>query len=203
MAKFNDLLAHLAVALDAPIGEFSELLRVLRLTAADADDGRAFEWADNARLSALFRGKYGPGGGVEANPATLSFYLTALLVEGPRRTAAKEAVDIQFALTPLTPRGKRTERMLCAKTGQHYFGAALAKTLSQRSLFEDLVRITVASKLGVATLEFKDKGKDVVTMFGSERGRQFKPGLHSSICLSFDRLHGLFDLIDQPETTAA
>jgi hypothetical protein len=44
------VLARLAVSLDEPVGNFAELLRVLRLTAANADDGRIFEWPDSARL---------------------------------------------------------------------------------------------------------------------------------------------------------
>src|SRR6516162_6470551 len=164
MVKFNEVLARLAVALDEPVGDFVELLRVLRLTAADADDGRAFEWANNARLKTLFRRQYGPGGGVEMNAATVGFFLTACLTEGPRREIAEKALEMQFAASPLTTRGKR---LVCSKTGQRYFGAALARVLSDRALFDDVVEIRVCTKPGLAALVFKDD--DNTSIFFSVR----------------------------------
>jgi hypothetical protein len=74
--------------------------------------------------------------------------------------------------------------------------------LADRALFESLVRVTVSSKIGHGTLMFKDQHKEIVTMFASEGGK-LEYGLHRAASLSFDRLHGLFDLINQPETTAA
>lgn len=153
--KFHDLVARLAIGLGEEVGDFAESFRVLRLTVPDADDGRIFEWAGSVRLKTLFRTKYGPGGGVETNPATVGFFLTALLLECPRREMAERAMAIQFALAPMTTRDKRTFRMTCPKTGGSYFGAALAKCLSDRALFDDLMEVSVCTKLGMASLLFR------------------------------------------------
>ena len=197
MVKFNEVLARLAVALDEPVGDFVELLRVLRLTAADADDGRAFEWANNARLKTLFRRQYGPGGGVEMNAATVGFFLTACLTEGPLREIAEKALEMQFAASPLTTRGKRT---VCPKTGQRYFGAALARVLSDRALFDDVVEIRVCTKPGLAALVFKN---NVTSMFFSVRARKIEDGMYRTAHLSVDKIRFLFDLINQAEPTTA
>jgi hypothetical protein len=197
MVKFNDVLAHLAVALDLPVGDFVELLRVLRLTVADADDGRTFAWANNARLKTLFRGKYGPGGGVLTNAATVGFFLTACLTEGPRREIAAKALEMQFAASPLTTRGKRK---VCPKTGQHYFGAALAKVLSDRALFDDVVEIRICTQFGLAALVFKN---NVTSMFFSVRARKMDDGIYRTAHLSVDKIRFLFDLINQTEPTTA
>jgi hypothetical protein len=198
MVKFNELLARLAVALGEPVGDFVELLRVLRLTAAEADDGRTFQWADNARLKTLFRGKYGPGGGIETNAATVGFFLTACLTaDGPRREIAEKALEMQFAASPLTTRGKRP---VCPKTGQRYFGGALAKVLSDRALFNDLVQIRVSTKVGLAALVFKE---DVTSIFFSVRARKIDDGVYLTAHLSVNKIRFLFDLINQTEPTTA
>jgi hypothetical protein len=197
MVKFNDVLARLAVALDEPVGDFVEMLRVLRLTAADADDGRTFEWANNARLKTLFRRQYGPGGGVETNAATVGFFLTACLTEGPRREIAAKALEMQFAASPVTTRGKR---LVCSKTGQRYFGAALAKVLSDRALFDDVVEIRVCTKPGLAALVFKD---DDPSIFFSVRARKIEDGMYRTAHLPVDKVRFLFDLINQTEPTTA
>jgi hypothetical protein len=199
MIKFNDVLAKLAVALDEPIGEFAELLRVLRLTATDADDGRKFDWWHGARLKTMVRGRYGPNGGIEVNPATVGYFLTACLIDGPRREIAAKAFDLQFAPAPLTPRGQRT---VCAKTGETRFGPALVKVLTDRKLFDDLIELSVCTKLGLAMLIFKDTASP---MFITEHARISKDvaGIHRTTALRFDKIRFLFDLINQPETAIA
>src|SRR5215470_2975980 len=100
--KFADLVARLAIGLGQEVGDFAESFRVLRLTMPDVDDGRTFAWAGGVTLKTLFRTRPGPGGGAEVNPATVSFFMTALMGNCPRREMAERAMDVQFALAPMT-----------------------------------------------------------------------------------------------------
>jgi hypothetical protein len=203
--KFHDLVARLAIALDEEVGDFAESFRVLRLTIPDADDARIFEWADGVRLKTLFRTKYGPGGGVETNAATVSFFLTAILVDCPRREMAQKAMDIQFALAPLTPRHKR---ILCPKTGEHRFGAALTKCLSDRALFDDLAEISVCTKFGIGHLVFKSDLDDWLATRIAGKGSPLFMSEHSKITLEdvgiqrttvlkMEKIRFLFDAINE------
>jgi hypothetical protein len=212
--KFSDLVARLAIGLDEEVGDFAESFRVLRLTVPGADDGRVFEWAGGVRLKTLFRTKYGPGGGVEVNPATVGFLLTALLLECSRREMAERAMDIQFALPPMTICGKRRFRMICPKTGQTYFGAALAKCLSDRVLFDDLMEVLVCTRLGMASLLFRNDLDDWRAtriagtgspMFWSERAKTSVEdvGIQRTATLKMHKVRFLFDAINQPEEVAA
>src|SRR6516225_3293343 len=134
--KLTEILAHLAVGLREPLGDFTELLRAVRegaekigaesselLRAAGAKDvDRPFDWSASS-LKKAFRGRPGPGGGVEANATVLGFYLVAYLVDGPRREAAAKAVNMMLA---------RSLHDGCPITGQRFFGGALKTMLTDR-----------------------------------------------------------------------
>jgi hypothetical protein len=124
-----------------------------------------------------------------------SGFLTACLSEGPRREIAAKALEMQFAASPLTTRGERT---VCPKTGQRYFGAALAKVLSDRALFDDVVEIRVCTKISRAAVVFKG---NVTSMFFSVRARKIDDGIYRTAHLSVDKIRPLFDLINQVEPT--
>jgi hypothetical protein len=131
-----------AIALDEPVNDFAETLRVLRLTANDVDDGRAFTWNGDSRLQ--FKRGYGPTSGIEINAATIGLVLISYMFK-PRRIAAKRALDLMFAVPPRQIGSRKLE--LCKKTGERYFGAALAKTLSDRTLMNDLAEISICEDL--------------------------------------------------------
>src|SRR5262249_26221165 len=156
--RFTESMAHLAVALRDPLAEYTELLRAVRegiddaleaterkLSRMAAKEGHPFDWGGGT-FKDLLRGKPGPGGGFETTPAVLGFFLTAYLLDCPRREAAAKALDMTFAAcsktapsptrwianSPIAPqplRGKKGEAV-CAKTKQRYFGAALVALLS-------------------------------------------------------------------------
>ena len=107
--RFTEAMAHLAVALRDPLAEYTELLRAVRegiddtleaterkLSRMAAEEGHPFDWGGGT-FKDLLRGKPGPGGGFEASPAVLAFFLTAYLLDCPRREAAAKALDMTFA----------------------------------------------------------------------------------------------------------
>jgi hypothetical protein len=207
MMKFNDLVARLAIELDEPIGDFAENLRVLRLAAAGPVDRRIFEWANGARFNTLFRSKHGPGGGIETNAATVGFFLTACMSEGPRREMATKALDLQFAVAA-TQVPVRSKRSVCPITGEHYFGGALAKVLTECALIDDLVAIRVVSKLSMAMLDFEHHGKASTSFFMSERARtreelneSLSLVMHRIAYLPVNRVRFLFDAINPSDPT--
>jgi hypothetical protein len=203
--KFNDVVARIAVALDEPINDFAELLRVLRLTANDADDGRTFAWNGDSRLRDMFKRGYGPGSGIEVNAATISFVLVSYMLGSPRRTAAERALDLMFAVPPRQIGSRKQE--VCPKTGERYFGAALAKTLSNRTLMNDLAEIMVCEDVGLVELIFASDvsrpDRMPLSTFYSERARKIKPGLQSSMHMRTTPLRFLPGLLNQREKTMA
>jgi hypothetical protein len=108
-SRFTEAMAHLAVALRDPLAEYTELLRAMRegiddtlettereLSRMAAEEGHPFDWGGGT-FKDLLRGKPGPGGGFETTPAVLAFFLTAYLLDCPRREAAAKALDMTFA----------------------------------------------------------------------------------------------------------
>jgi hypothetical protein len=200
--KLNEIMAHLAVGLGEPLGDFTELLRAVRegsekidaetsklLRAAGAKDvDRPFDW-NASSIKKAFSGRPGPGGGIEANATILGFYLTAYLVDGPRREAATKAINIMLARYLPLHEG-------CPITGQQLFGGALKTMLTDREVFDRAAVIRVSADAGFATIMFKD---DVVSEFwvrGKEGLR--KPTFRESV-LVIDPIRFLFDLINEPE----
>jgi len=224
--KFTEAMAHLAVALRDPLAEYTELLRAVRegiddtleaterkLSRMAAEEGHPFDWGGGT-FKGLLRGKPGPGGGFEATPAVLAFFLTAYLLDCPRREAAAKALDMTFAasaflrsspsptrwaansplaLQPL--RGKKGEAV-CARTKQRYFGAAFVALLSDRALFEQVEEIRVSADLGAAQLLFGDY---TTSSFYTPAYYTAKPGTCSVRLFYPDMIRPLFDLINPPE----
>jgi hypothetical protein len=200
--KLTEILAHLAVGLREPLGDFTELLRAVRegavkidaatselLRAAGAKDvDRPFDW-NASSLKKAFRGRPGPGGGVEANATVLGFYLVAYLVDGPRREAAAKAVNMMLA-TSLHDG--------CPITRQRFFGGALKTMLTDREVFDRAVGIRVSADAGFAKIMFED---DVVSEFWvSGKAGPGKPTFRESV-LVIEPIRFLFDLINEPETS--
>jgi len=156
--RFTEVEAHLAVALREPLAEFTELLRALREGSTEladmertlAAEGDHVDWGEGG-FTNLLRGKPGPGGGFEASPPVLSYYLTGYLCDCPRRETAKRALEMTFAVT----RGQA-----CSKTKKKRFGSALAATLADPSLFAQCVDVGVSSDLGMAYLDFASAGEE-------------------------------------------
>jgi hypothetical protein len=229
--KFTESMAHLAVALRDPLAEYTELLRAMRegiddtlevtereLSRMAAEEGHPFDWGGGT-FKDLLRGKPGPGGGFEASPAVLAFFLTAYLLDCPRREAAAKALDMTFAasayfksapsptrwianspiaLQPL--RGKKGEAV-CAGTKQRYFGAAFVALLSDRALFDQVEEIRVSADLGAAQLLFGDYTTS--SFYTLAYYNKTRPGTYSMRFLYLDMLRPLFDLINPPEPARA
>jgi hypothetical protein len=200
--KLTEILAHLAVGLHEPLGDFTELLRAVRegaekidaetsklLRAAGAKDvDRPFDW-NSSGLKTAFRGRPGPGGGVEANATVLGFYLTAYLVDGPRREAAAKAINMMLAKYLPLHDG-------CPITGQRRFGGALKTMLTDREVFDRAVEIRVSADAGFAKIMFED---GVVSEFRvSGKAGPAKPTFRESV-LVIEPIRFLFDLINEPE----
>jgi hypothetical protein len=218
-------MAHLAVALRDPLAEYTELLRAVRegiddtleaterkLSRMAAEEGHPFDWGGGT-FKDLLRGKPGPGGGFEATPAVLAFFLTAYLLDCPRREAAAKALDMTFAASayvesapsptrwiansPLQPlRGKKGEAV-CARTKQRYFGAAFVALLSDRALFDQVEEIRVSADLGAAQLLFGDYTTS--NFYTPACYNKTRPGTSSMRFLYLDMISPLFDLINLPE----
>jgi hypothetical protein len=225
--KFTETMAHLTVALHDPLSEYTELLRAVRegmdgletterkLSRIAAEEGHPFNWGGGT-FKNLLRGKPGPGGGFETTPAVLAFFLTAYLLDCPRREAAAKALEMTFAMNaptmtfpahtlpamrqPKVKVGRSGTNAVCAKTKQRYFGAALVALLSDRALFDQADEICVCADLGFAQLVFRD---DVRSSFYTAAAYNKKPGTYSVRHLWLDTIRPLFDLINQSEATAA
>ena len=129
----------------------------------------------------------------------------------PKWNIAVKAMDIQFARAPLTFRGKQ---MVCPRTSESFFGAALARCLSDRAVFDDLMEVSVCTNLGIATLLFKSdladwhathiagKGSPI---FKSEQTRidPKTAGIQRTTILRLDGIRFLFDAINEPEPAIA
>ena len=225
--RFTEAMAHLAVALRDPLAEYTELLRAVRegiddtleaterkLSRMAAEEGHPFDWGGGT-FKDLLRGKPGPGGGFEASPAVLAFFLTAYLLDCPRREAAAKALDMTFAasayfksapspttwianspiaLQPL--RGKKGEAV-CARTKQRYFGAAFVALLSDRALFDQTVEIRVSADLGAAQLLFRDYTAS--SFYTLAYYNKTRPGTCSVRLFYPDIIRPLFDLINPSE----
>ena len=198
--KLTEILAHLAVGLREPLGDFTELLRAVRegavkidaatielLRAAGAKDvDRPFDW-NASGLKKAFRGRPGPGGGVEANATVLGFYLVAYLVDGPRREAAAKAVNMMLA---------RSLHDGCPITGQRFFGGALKTMLTDRVVFDRAAVIRISADAGFATIMFKEGNVSEFWVSGKEGLR--KPTFRESV-LVLEPIRFVFDLINEPE----
>jgi hypothetical protein len=142
----------------------------------------------------------------------LAFFLTAYLLDCPRREAAAKALDMTFAAcsraapsptrwganSPIAPRplrGKKGEAV-CAKTKQRYFGAAFVALLSDRALFDQVEEIRVSADLGAAQLLFGDY---TTSSFYTPAYYTAKPGTCSVRLFYPDMIRPLFDLINPPE----
>jgi hypothetical protein len=203
--KFTEAIAHLAVALRDPLAEYMDLARQVRegsergtldaterkLVRMAADEGYPFDWGGGT-FKHLFRGKPGRGGGFEATPTVLAFFLTAYLLDCPRREAAARALDMTFAAAH-----GRKGGAICAKTKQRYFGAAFVTLLSDRALFDQADEVCVCADLGVAQLVFEDS---TTSSFFTAAYDKTKAGTHSVRHLYADLIRPLFDLINnEPE----
>jgi hypothetical protein len=220
-------MAHLAVALRDPLAEYTELLRAVRegiddtleaterkLSRMAAEEGHPFDWGGGT-FKGLLRGKPGPGGGFETTPAVLAFFLTAYLLDCPRREAAAKALDMTFAAAAyfrsassptrsianspiaLQPsRGKKGEAV-CARTKQRYFGAAFVALLSDRALFDQTVEIRVSADLGAAQLLFRDYTAS--SFYTLAYYNKTRPGTCSVRLFYPDIIRPLFDLINPSE----
>jgi len=198
--KLTEILAHLAVGLHEPLGDFTELLRAVRegaekidaetrkqLRAAGAKDvDRPFDW-NASGLEKAFRARPGPGGGVEANATVLGFYLTAYLVNGPRREIAAKAINMMLA---------RSLHGRCPITEQRLFGGALKTMLTDREVFDRAAVIRISADAGFATIMFKDG--DVSEFWVSGKQGLRKPTFRESV-LVIEPIRFLFDLINEPE----
>jgi hypothetical protein len=225
--RFTEAIAHLAVALRDPLAEYTELLRAVRegiddaleaterkLSRMAAEEGHPFDWGGGT-FKDLLRGKPGPGGGFETTPAVLAFFLTAYLLDCPRREAAAKALDMTFAAAAyfrsapsptrwianspiaLQPsRGKKGEAV-CAKTKQRYFGAAFVALLSDRALFDQVEEIRVSADLGAAQLLFRDYTAS--SFYTLAYYNKTRPGTCSVRLFYPDIIRPLFDLINLPE----
>jgi hypothetical protein len=161
--RFSEAMAHLSVALRDPLAEFTELLRALRegsskaegaerkLSRMAAAEGFPTDWGEGG-FHGLLRGKPGPGGGFEATPTVLSFFLTGYLLDTTRHEVAAHALTMFFA----APR----DQAVCAKTKQRYFGTAFAAVLADASLFASCADVGVSSDLGMAYLDFVREGEN-------------------------------------------
>jgi len=199
--KLTEIFAHLAVGLREPLGDFTELPRAVRegaekidgetsklLRAAGAKDvDRPFDW-NASGLEKAFRARPGPGGGVEANATVLGFYLTAYLVNGPRREAAAKAINMMLA---------RSLHGQCPITEQRLFGGALKTMLTDREVFDRAAVIRISADAGFATIVFKDG--DVSEFWVSGKQGLRKPTFRESV-LVIEPIRFLFDLINEPET---
>jgi hypothetical protein len=155
-------------------------------TSSDVD--RPFDW-NTSGLKKAFRGRPGPGGGVEANATVLAFYLVAYLVDGPRREAAAKAIKIMLAKhVPLHDR--------CPIPGQQLFGGALKTMLTDREVFDRVAVIRISADAGFATIMFKDGDVSEFWVSGKEGLR--KPTFRESV-LIIEPIRFLFDLINEPE----
>src|SRR5262249_35076379 len=90
---------------------------------------------------------------------------------------------------------------------EHFFGAALAKALSDRDLFDDLAAIQVCSKLLMAELRWGGTGRRASSFFYAERTRTGEEitawteptGMHRVAILPIDPVKWLFDATHPPE----
>ena len=218
--RFTESMAHLAVALRDPLAEYTELLRAVRegiddaleaterkLSRMAAEEGHPFDWGGGT-FKDLLRGKPGPGGGFEASPAVLAFFLTAYLLDCPRREAAAKALDMTFAAyrrsqtmhqswTAPRPLPSKKGEAVCARTKQRYFGAAFVALLSDRALFDQVEEIRVSADLGAAQLLFGDYTTS--SFYTPACYNKTRPGTYSMRFLYLDMIRPLFDLINPPE----
>jgi hypothetical protein len=207
--KFTEVMAHIAVALRDRLSDYTELLRAVRegsdelevterkLSHMAANEGHPFHWGGGA-FKNLLRSKPGPGGGFEATPSNVAFFLTAYLLDVPRREAAAKALDITFAAYTPPVHGKKNA--VCPKTKQRYFGAALVDVLSDRALFDKVDEVRVCADLGCAQLVFKDKD-GTTTEFYTAGGLKKPAGSYTMRHLPLDLIGPLVDLVNAPSAS--
>jgi hypothetical protein len=207
--RFGEILAHLAVGLHEPLADFTEMLRAVRVGAEQisardikrlreagiADDDSPFDW-NKSNLRKMFRGKSGPGGGIEADAASLGFYLTAFMVDGPRREAADRALDMTFARFQ-----QQGDVAACPVTGQRYFGAALMTLLTDRGAFDRAVVIELSSDAGFARIQFENdaEGRGVQSTFWVQEAAEPRKPYFRTKVLMLDGVRFLFDAVNETE----
>jgi len=207
--KFSELLAYLAVALREDIRDLFEMHRAVRegcekihakdiaLLRARGVESEAidapFDW-NASGFRKLFRGRPGPGGGMEADAFALGFFLIAYLTDGPRREAAERAVELTYA--KYLPRDGET---VCPLTGQRYFLGALKTILTNLEVFDRAEIIRISSDAGFARIEFNESYSIFFVNRKDDPGK-FKP-LHREHVLLVPALRSIFDFINAPETS--
>jgi hypothetical protein len=220
--KFNEFMAHLAVALNDRLPEYTEVLRAVRegiddgletterkLARMAADEGYRFDWGSGT-FKLLLHAKSGPGGGLETTPTVLAFFLTAYLLDCPRREVAAQALAMTFAAcakiappprwvaSPIIPQalpGKKG-RAICAKTKERYFGAAFVGVLSDRALFDQTAEVAICAELGFAQIVFED---GTASRFYTPIYYTKPAGTYSVRHLWLEPMRHLFDLINPPQ----
>jgi hypothetical protein len=179
--KLNTFCGYLVSLLDLPMSEFTELQRALKEQSAHFDpanklnrDVRAY--ADDAGIGFdpdLFRGKAGPGGGIELDAFRAAFFTLAVILNGPRRESAN-ATWLTWHLNQegsvLSGWGEdwKPTLTICPLTGQHLFGEALKKIVEDERLAKRVKEIRVTSDL---TAEIHFDGDKVSKFEKSYRNR--------------------------------
>ena len=125
-------------------------------------------------------GRPGPGGGVPATPAALSYFLIAAMVGGPMREAKIRMYRWSAAVTEgrkaafLKSEESDDRRTLpkCPLTGEHQFGSAMKVILANPEFASMVEQISVIEEWPEAAITFRCGDDFMVSRFIDEGGKQ-------------------------------
>jgi hypothetical protein len=151
-----------------------------------------------------FRGRPGPGGGVEVSPVSVSFFLVAFLVGRPLRDVVARTRVMNYAR--YMPSAGGPDPMCCPITGVPWFGDALTVLLTERDLFNRAVLIRVSPALRLAQIMFKPEPpgrREPVSTFRILGKANPNKAFFRESTLVLRDLGWLFDLVAADETAKA
>ena len=158
--KLNTFCGNLVPLLGLPMSEFTELQRALKEQSPHFDpdnelNAASRQQAEEAGVAfdpAMFRGKAGPGGGIDVDPFRAAFFVLAVVLNGPR----KESANSTWLTWHLNQEGSelsgwgenwKPKFAACPMTGRHLFGDALKSIIEDQDLAARVDEVRVSSDL--------------------------------------------------------
>lgn len=145
--KILDLFGRLAPYMNLTMSEGTELLRALKEGSAHFNEDTAGE----SRVDPdILKGRPGPGGGVEADPFRAAFLLIAIMVNGPRKEAARNTwmtwhLNQEGSVLAGWGEDWKPTITVCPLTGQHLFGDAIKTIIENQDIAARVSKVHLSS----------------------------------------------------------
>ena len=172
--KLDDLSALLSTTLEKPISYFNELKRTLRQQSADLArldsklDAETLEHREASPAQIDFRGRPGPGGGVNVDPSLAAFFMLAAVLNAPRAQTSHETHTV-WHFTTLAGSLDELDFNPCFLTRTHLFGETLQAIVSDPTLAKRVRQIQISVRGNWAQIHYDD---DRVSRFARRQERQ-------------------------------